>query len=73
MATAYRVQLEVASAALDLKKLFSTKTDSIQPPRYPPETVTMATKTDFSTTEWDALRNAPHLAALAVAAAGASV
>jgi hypothetical protein len=32
----------------------------------------MATKTDFSTTEWDALRNAPHLAALAVAAAGAS-
>jgi hypothetical protein len=32
----------------------------------------MATKTDFTAAEWDALRNAPHLAALAVAAAGAS-
>jgi hypothetical protein len=32
----------------------------------------MATKTDFSTTEWETLRDAPHAVVLAVAAAGAS-
>lgn len=32
----------------------------------------MATKNDFSTNEWEILRNAPHLVVLAVAAAGAS-
>jgi len=32
----------------------------------------MATKTDFSTTEWETLRDAPHLVVLAVASAGAS-
>jgi len=32
----------------------------------------MATKTDFSADEWSAIRNAPHIAALAVAAAGSS-
>ncbi len=32
----------------------------------------MATKADFSEQEWAALRNAPHVAAVAVAAAGSS-
>jgi hypothetical protein len=32
----------------------------------------MATKTDFSTAEWETLRDAPHLVVLAVAAAGGS-
>ncbi|MDD2659659.1 MAG: hypothetical protein PHY54_08270 [Methylococcales bacterium] len=32
----------------------------------------MATKTDFSSTEWETLRDAPHAVVLAVAAAGAS-
>ena len=32
----------------------------------------MATKTDFSATEWETLRDAPHAVVLAVAAAGAS-
>jgi hypothetical protein len=32
----------------------------------------MATKTDFSTTEWETLRDAPHLVVLAVASAGGS-
>ena len=32
----------------------------------------MSTKSDFTAAEWDALRNAPHVAALAVAAAGSS-
>ena len=32
----------------------------------------MATKTDFSTIEWETLRDAPHLVVLAVASAGAS-
>ena len=32
----------------------------------------MATKTDFSSTEWEVLRDAPHLVVLAVAAAGSS-
>ena len=32
----------------------------------------MATKTDFSITEWETLRDAPHAVVLAVAAAGAS-
>jgi len=32
----------------------------------------MTTKADFTSAQWDALRNAPHIAALAVAAAGAS-
>jgi hypothetical protein len=32
----------------------------------------MATKTDFSSTEWEVLRDTPHLVVLAVAAAGAS-
>jgi hypothetical protein len=32
----------------------------------------MTTKTDFTPAEWEALRNAPHIAAVAVAAAGAS-
>ena len=32
----------------------------------------MATKTDFSSTEWDVLRDTPHLVVLAVAAAGGS-
>jgi len=32
----------------------------------------MATKTDFSTDEWENLRDTPHLVVLAVAAAGAS-
>ena len=32
----------------------------------------MATKTDFSATEWETLRDAPHAIVLAVAAAGAS-
>jgi hypothetical protein len=30
----------------------------------------MATKTDFSATEWETLRDAPHAVVLAVAAAG---
>ena len=32
----------------------------------------MATQSDFSAEEWSAIRNAPHVAALAVAAAGSS-
>ena len=32
----------------------------------------MSTKNDFSSTEWEALRDAPHLVVLAVAVAGAS-
>ena len=32
----------------------------------------MATKSDFTADEWSAIRNAPHLAALAVAVAGSS-
>ncbi|MEI7995623.1 MAG: hypothetical protein WCH01_12050, partial [Methylococcaceae bacterium] len=32
----------------------------------------MATKTDFSTTEWETLRDAPHTVVLAIAVAGAS-
>lgn len=32
----------------------------------------MATKTDFSATEWETLRDAPHVVVLAVAAAGGS-
>ena len=32
----------------------------------------MATKTDFSTTEWETLRDAPHAVVMAVAVAGAS-
>jgi hypothetical protein len=32
----------------------------------------MTTKTDFSSTEWEVLRDAPHLVVLAVAIAGAS-
>ena len=32
----------------------------------------MATKTDFSATEWETLRDAPHAVVLAIAAAGAS-
>jgi hypothetical protein len=32
----------------------------------------MATKTDFSATEWETLREAPHAVVLAIAAAGAS-
>ena len=32
----------------------------------------MATKTDFSSTEWDLLRDTPHLVVLAMAAAGGS-
>ena len=32
----------------------------------------MATKTDFSSTEWDVLRNTPHLVVLAMATAGGS-
>ena len=32
----------------------------------------MATKTDFSSTDWEVLRDAPHLVILAVAAAGGS-
>ena len=32
----------------------------------------MATKTDFTETEWEALRDAPHLVALSVAIAGGS-
>jgi hypothetical protein len=32
----------------------------------------MATKTDFSTTEWEILRDAPHLVVLAMGAAGGS-
>ena len=32
----------------------------------------MATKTDFSSTEWEVLRDAPHFVVLAVAAAGGS-
>jgi hypothetical protein len=32
----------------------------------------MATKTDFTTQEWEALRDAPHFVSLAVATAGAS-
>jgi hypothetical protein len=31
----------------------------------------MATKTDFSATEWETLRDAPHAVVLAIAAAGA--
>src|SRR5215471_16470362 len=33
---------------------------------------TMATKTDFTSQEWETLRDAPHLVMLAVATAGAS-